>query len=475
MMTRTGMRLPAVLAGLLLGPMSALATDQPSVVGMPEGQLSPEAELVRKNFSAGFIRPPAPYEAYVSPITGDNQTTGNKRLLGAGDQIYLELTRPHEVAPGDLFTISRRVKKVYHPVRGNYLGDLTLVIGVVKVLRVSDNKATVKIVRSFDAMFPGDGATRQTPSEPAPASSTQPLPESTGMIIELPPGQTLIGEGSVVYVDWGRNDGVKIGDRLLVLRENVGVPLQAIGELQIVAVEDQTATARIVRSFAPFLRGDRIAATASLQKQLGLEVSPSPPSRKEALFRELTEPVPTAAAPAAAREMTQEARAAPHFHDIERELAQLTRQLEFDSGSAPATAASLPILKKISALLKEAPDSRIIVAGHTDGQRIGPSLKGLYNSNQELSRARAAAVASYLADEGGIDPRNISVVGYADAKPVASNNTEEGRKRNRRIEITLLPSERLPSPAAKDVAPEAGGTLSSAPEPSPEITAPPAP
>lgn len=299
MMITTGARLPAVLVGLLLGLVIVLAADQPPVVGMPDAQPSLETDLARKNVSVGFIRPPAPYEAYVSPITGDNQTTGNKRLLGAGDQIYLELTRPHEVAPGDRFTIYRRVKQVYHPVRGNYLGDLTSVIGVVKVLRVSDNKATVKIERSFDAMFPGDGATRQMPSQPAPASFDQPLPEGTGMIIELPPGQTLIGEGSVVYVDWGRNDGVKVGDRLLVLRENVGVPAQVIGELQIVAVEDQTATARIVRSFAPLLRGDRIAAKAALQKQLGLDIPPSPPSRKEALFREMKEPVPTAAAPAA--------------------------------------------------------------------------------------------------------------------------------------------------------------------------------
>lgn len=292
MLTTVPIRVSAIVPAVFLGLLIVLGFDWSSAVASPEESLDPIAELARKNFAAGFIRPPAPYEAYVSPVTGDNQTTGNKRLLGAGDQIFLELTRPHEVAPGDLFTVYRRVKKVYHPVRGDYLGDLTSVIGIVKVLRVNGGKATVKIVRSFDAMFPGDGATRQTPGQPAPASSGLPHPEGTGMIIELPPGKTLIGEGSVVYVDWGRHDGVKLGDRLVVLRENVGVPPQVIGELQVVSVEDRTATARIVRSLTPFLRGDRIAAKATFQKQLGHESASTPSSRKEALFQELREPAP---------------------------------------------------------------------------------------------------------------------------------------------------------------------------------------
>ncbi len=199
-MMKFGTGLSAVFAGVLLWAMMVLAADKAPTkdmaptIGRPDtGGLSPEAALAVKNFSAGFIRFPAPYDAQVSQITGDNQTTGNKRLLGGSNQIfYLELSNPQEAAPGDKFTIYRRVKKVYHPVRGHYLGDLTAVLGVVQVLRVTGNKATVKIERSFDAIFPGDGAMRQTPSAPAPAASAQSLPDSTGVIVELPPGQTLI-------------------------------------------------------------------------------------------------------------------------------------------------------------------------------------------------------------------------------------------------------------------------------------------
>lgn len=469
-MTRISTGLAAVCTCVLLWTATGFAEDLFSS-GMPESAVASPTF----SFAVGFIRPTTPYEARISHITGDNQTTGNKRLLGTGDQAYLELTNPHEVAPGDQFTVYRNVKKVYHPSRGHYLGDLTTIVGVVKVLKVTDNKATVKIVRSYDAIFPGDGATRQASSPPsAPASSTQSLPDGTGMIVELPPGQTLIAQGHVVYVDWGRNDGVKLGDKLLVFRENTGIPIQIIGEMQIVAVEDQTATALVIRSTAPFLRGDRFTAKDRLQKQLGLDAPPSPQARKEVLFQEMTQPAPAAAAPRTA-EAVQEAHAAPQSRDIERELAQLTKQLEFDPGNAPATAASLPILKQIKALLKEAPDSRVVVKGYTDNQKVGPSLKELYNSNQELSRARAAAVADYLAEEGGSNPQNISVVGYADTKPVASNSTEAGRKKNRRIEILLLPGEQPASPAPKDVMPETKELSPPAPEPASEIITPPAP
>lgn len=291
-MTKLSTGLSAVLAGTLLWPMAALAADKPPTISMPEVTTSLEADIALKNFSAGFIRPPSPYEAFVSPITGDNQTTGNKRLLGTGDQVYLELTKSHDAAPGELFTVYRRVKKVYHLGNGRYLGDLTSVIGVVKVLRVTGTKATVRIERSFEAMYPGDGAMRQASSpSPAPAAVNRSLPDKTGLIIELPPGQTLIGEGHIVYIDWGRNDGVRLGDRLEVFRETTGIPIQIIGELQIIAVEDQTATTRITHSLAPFLRGDRFAAKETLQKQLGAD-APAAPDRKEALFQDMNQPSP---------------------------------------------------------------------------------------------------------------------------------------------------------------------------------------
>jgi chemotaxis protein MotB len=276
--------LAAVTASLCVWAAVGHAADQPA------GKL--DAPVIGTTLAAGFIRPSISYEAHVSAITGDNNTTGNKRLLGAGDQIYLDLNNPQEAAPGDQYTIYRTVKKVYHPTRGKYLGELTTVVGVVKVTKITGRQATVKIVRSYDAMFPGDGAIRQTSAAP-PALSAQPLPDGTGMIIELPPGQTLIGQGHMVYVDWGRNDGVKAGDKLQVFRESAGIPLQIIGEMEIVAVEDQTATARVLKSIAPLVRGDRFAARNTLEKQQGADAPMSLSDRKEALFQDMPAPSAT--------------------------------------------------------------------------------------------------------------------------------------------------------------------------------------
>lgn len=471
-MMKLGAGLSAILAGTLCAPMTAIAEDQNLNVVMPESSAPPEeAYLTAMSATVGFIRPAFPFEAQVSQITGDNESTGNKRLLGSGEQIYLELIHPQEISPGDKFTLYRQVKKVYHPTRGEYLGDLTSILGVVKVLKVTGRKATVRVERSYAAIFPGDGAMRQTASAPETTRSDQPLPEGTGIIIELPPGQTLIGQGNIVYVDWGRNDGVRIGDRLEVFRERAGLPLQVVGELQVLAVEDRTATTRIVRSSVPIVRMDRFVAKSGARGP-GLGEPPSPQARKDALFQEMA---PAAASAPGAMAMSQEAHAAPGSRDIESELAQLAKQLEFEPGSAPATAASLPILNRMKALLKEVPDRGVVIEGHTDNQKIGPSLKEAYSSNQELSRARAAAVADSLAGEGGANPQNISVVGFAATKPVASNSTEAGRKKNRRIEIQLLPAKPPAAPKPKDVMPEAADVPPPAQEPAPQVTAPPAP
>ena len=290
-MMKLGAGLSAVLAGILCGPVIVVAAD-PLSTDMPAAGMSPEAAPLIGAFAAGFIRPPTQYEARISEVTGDNQTTGNKRLLGSGERIFLELTKPHETAPGDKFTIYRRVKKVFHPAHGQYLGDLTLILGVVKVLHVTGSRATVKIERSYDAIFPGDGAMRQGASpQPAPASSGHTRPGGTGMIIEVPPGVNLIGQGHLVWLDWGRDEGMKLGDRLDVFREDPGFPFQIIGELQVIAVEDLTATARIVNSLAPFLRGDQFASKDTLQKLRG-DAPLSSHERKEALFQDMSQPSP---------------------------------------------------------------------------------------------------------------------------------------------------------------------------------------
>ena len=76
------------------------------------------------------------------------------------------------------------------------------------------------------------------------------------------------------------------------------------------------------------------------------------------------------------------------------------------------------------------------VMGHTDNIRMGPSLKSIYPTNWELSALRACAVVRFLINSG-IDPKRLVAIGYGPSRPIASNDTKEGRKKNRRIEILV--------------------------------------
>jgi chemotaxis protein MotB len=113
----------------------------------------------------------------------------------------------------------------------------------------------------------------------------------------------------------------------------------------------------------------------------------------------------------------------------------------FDSGQSQVKTAGLKVLKQVSDILKNVTDKQIRIEGHTDNVPIGAKLKERFPTNWELSTVRATSVVRYLIEEGGVDRTNLSAVGYADTKPVAGNDTEEGRTANRRIEIALYPKD----------------------------------
>jgi chemotaxis protein MotB len=111
----------------------------------------------------------------------------------------------------------------------------------------------------------------------------------------------------------------------------------------------------------------------------------------------------------------------------------------FPSGSADISKSGKKVLDKVITILKDVKGKRIQIEGHTDNARILSSLKKKFPTNWELSTARATTVARYLQEAGRIDPKLLSATGYSEYQPVAPNNTEKGRHKNRRIEIVLLP------------------------------------
>jgi len=106
--------------------------------------------------------------------------------------------------------------------------------------------------------------------------------------------------------------------------------------------------------------------------------------------------------------------------------------LNFPAGDARLLGSSFEYLDMLLIVLQKF-DFDIIVEGHTDNRPINNSM---YRSNWELSAGRAASFVLYL-EANGIDPTRLAVHGYGPHRPVASNNTEESRGRNRRIEVLL--------------------------------------
>jgi chemotaxis protein MotB len=113
----------------------------------------------------------------------------------------------------------------------------------------------------------------------------------------------------------------------------------------------------------------------------------------------------------------------------------------FDSGQAHVKPAGVKVLKQVGDVLNKISDKQIRIEGHTDNVPISSKLQDRFKTNWELSTARATTVVRYLIDQGGVDRQYLSAVGYADTHPLASNDSEEGRSSNRRIEIVLYPKD----------------------------------
>ena len=111
----------------------------------------------------------------------------------------------------------------------------------------------------------------------------------------------------------------------------------------------------------------------------------------------------------------------------------------FPSGSTDISKDGKLVLDKVVSILKDIKDKRIQVEGHTDNVPIVSGLKKRFPTNWELSTARATEVVRYLQEQGGLDPKQLSATGYSEYQPVASNDKDSGKHKNRRIEIVLLP------------------------------------
>lgn len=122
----------------------------------------------------------------------------------------------------------------------------------------------------------------------------------------------------------------------------------------------------------------------------------------------------------------------------DRLTVNLVDKILFDSGSAAIKGKGQKVLDRVGEILKTVTDRQIKVEGHTDNVPISAALAEKFPSNWELSTARATTVVRYLQGRG-VDPTFLSAEGYGEFQPVAPNDTDESKAKNRRIEIVLLP------------------------------------
>jgi chemotaxis protein MotB len=118
---------------------------------------------------------------------------------------------------------------------------------------------------------------------------------------------------------------------------------------------------------------------------------------------------------------------------------QLVEKILFDSGRAEIKPEGKEVLTKVGNVLLAVKDKQIRIEGYTDSVPIGGALRQQFPTNWELSTQRAATVLRFLHEKVGVEGKYLSAVGYGSFRPVASNDTPEGRAENRRIEISLTP------------------------------------
>ena len=120
--------------------------------------------------------------------------------------------------------------------------------------------------------------------------------------------------------------------------------------------------------------------------------------------------------------------------DGDKIIVRLAEQGSFRSGFADLQPTFLPLLDRVGGAIAQT-SGQVTVEGHTDNVPIAFSER--FQSNWDLSAARSASVADYLLGNTELQQGRVTVAGFADTKPLESNDTAEGRAKNRRIEIIV--------------------------------------
>jgi len=185
------------------------------------------------------------------------------------------------------------------------------------------------------------------------------------------------------------------------------------------------------RLFAPMLLGILFVASGCIQSEPAVQEGPASGDARVDDLRQENEDL---------RDELQRLRKESLSSRRGETVEILSTDVYFRSGSADLTPEGVEKLTSVADQIKREYEGRLIrVEGHTDDRPIAGTLKEKYPSNWELSAARSAAVVRHLQWTHDIDPERFEVVAFGPYQPVATNDTKEGRSRNRRVRVAVLP------------------------------------
>jgi hypothetical protein len=253
-------RIPSLedLMRLAHKPVAAPPAEEPEYVEEPAveaGIMAPVEKtrelILNKNafLASGWI-------AGEYPGTGVIHSSLNRRTtFGFNDYVYLQSDGRIDV--GDMFLSIKKVKKVYHPKTGDYLGLQIRVTGILEVTGMDGKDFSVPkalIIASFENINKGDGIMPYTAIDPPVISDSTRTPLMTGYVVETYRNAKMSSHGDIVYLDKGVNDGLQVGDTFSALYQT---PFErSIGRIQVFNAQPTTSVALVLKSDEEITIGD---------------------------------------------------------------------------------------------------------------------------------------------------------------------------------------------------------------------------
>jgi hypothetical protein len=240
------------------------------------------AELMEEAGPAPILQPVAVKEApkyplsrfescgYIStdvPETAIIGSAEDKRALSLYDTVFINLGDRHGLTVGQEFQVIRPVNEIFHPLTGEYLGWMIIVVGKIKVECFQSETGTAVVVENFDYIRPGDRIKPYTPYD-APDITVSPklkgpcLPPDQGnpaVILATQDNKRRVAEGDLVYIDRGVSSGVNPGVKLAVYSpENpeMGRGPFLRGEIQVLQSRPETSCALVTNSIGVIAMSD---------------------------------------------------------------------------------------------------------------------------------------------------------------------------------------------------------------------------